>query len=55
MGELDMSESTFNDARKGLATKGILAKEGDDRGALYDWTDAGRKLAADTKSGDGPT
>jgi hypothetical protein len=44
---LDMRKSTFNDALKGLVDKGILAKEGEGKGASYVWTDAGSKLAAE--------
>jgi hypothetical protein len=54
-GRLDMSESTFNDALKGLAHRGILAKEGEGKGTLHVLTDTGSELAADIRSGDGPT
>jgi hypothetical protein len=55
MSALDIGKSTFDDALKGLVTKGILAKEGEGKGTLYVWTDAGEKLAADIGRGDGPT
>jgi hypothetical protein len=44
VGELRMGVSTFGNALNGLVDNGILAKDGEGKGTLYEWTKAGEKL-----------
>jgi hypothetical protein len=51
----DMPKSSFNDALRSLASKGVVGKEGSRKGALYDWTELGRTVDRKGVSHDGPT